>query len=115
MLQTVQNSVFLTPSGLFRQDSDRLGHGKDFFRAQEGVSKYTKQAKSALGGFNDAMYMPTSPPHQIQTAPFRKPGGPQNGPKRSFFGPKFCLLSEFEDFLKNLKYFSNCEAIFENK
>ena len=44
------------------------------------------------------MYMPTShtPPHHIQMAPFRKPGGPQNGPKRSGFGPKFCLLSEFE-------------------
>ena len=40
---------FLTPSGLFRQDSDRLGHGQNFFRALEGVPKYTKKAK-CVGG-----------------------------------------------------------------
>ena len=40
-----KNSVFMTPGGLFRQDSDRLGHGKIFFRAPEGVPKYTKKAK----------------------------------------------------------------------
>ena len=46
----------MTPGGLFRQDSDRLGHGKNFFRAPEGVPKYTKKAKSARGRFNYAMY-----------------------------------------------------------
>ena len=41
-----KNSVFMTPSGLFRQGSERLCHGKNFFRAPEGVPKYTKKAKS---------------------------------------------------------------------
>ena len=40
-----KTAFFLTPSGLFRQDSDRLGHGKNFFRAPKGVPKYTKKAK----------------------------------------------------------------------
>ena len=47
----------------------------------------------------------TPPPHQIQMVPFRKPGGPQNGPKRSFFGPKFCLLSEFERIFEKSQIF----------
>ena len=45
-LQTVQKQrVFLTPSGLFCQYSGRLGHGKNFFRALEGVPTYTKKVK----------------------------------------------------------------------
>ena len=50
MLQTVQKQRFLMPSGLFRQDSDRMGHGQNFFRALEGVPKYTKKAKCVWGG-----------------------------------------------------------------
>ena len=50
MLHTVQNErFFFSPGGLFRQDSDRLGHGQNFFRAPEGVPKYTKKAKCVRG------------------------------------------------------------------
>ena len=111
MLQTVQKERFFDA---FRQDSDRLGHGQNFFRTPEGVPKYTKKAK-CVGGVVKSHVHGACTPLGTDLTTLRDPYPPQNGSKRSFFGQNSVLDPNSKEFLKNLKYFLGSELIFEKK
>ena len=72
--------------------SPPLGGGA---QARRPILLRGKGKKKRLSAFQRKKYANITP-HQIKMVPFRALGSAQNGAPRSFFGPKFCLLLEFE-------------------
>ena len=62
------------------------------------------------------MYMaPAHNPLGTDLTPLHNPYHPKNGPKRSFFGPKFCRRSKFERIFEKSQIFFRFRADFRKK